>query len=101
MHQGEVSSAARVESAAKMTDRERRKRYLAVFLSAAVGAAVVWFVFHGVYENLSASESAVGYVDALTQAGIDFGYVVMVGGTCTLAAVAAWALYRYVRLLLG
>lgn len=98
MHDGEVSSVAGVESAASVMDRERRTRYLVIFLVAAPGAVVVWCVFHAMYENLSISESAVGYVDALTQAGIDFGYVVMVGGTLALAAIAAWALYRYIRL---
>ncbi|HEY1868834.1 MAG TPA: hypothetical protein VGG70_11110 [Candidatus Cybelea sp.] len=83
-----------------MMDRERRTRYLVIFLAAAPGAVIVYFVFHAVYENLSVSETAVGYVDALTQAGIDFGYVVMVGGTLALAAVAAWALYRYLRIVL-
>jgi len=88
-----------VESAASVMDRERRTRYLVIFLFAAPGAVVVWFAFHAMYENLSVSESAVGYVDALTQAGIDFGYVVMIGGTLALAATAVWALYRYIRLL--
>jgi hypothetical protein len=100
MHGGEVSSAARVESAASVMDRERRTRYLVIFLVAGPAAVVVWFVFHAVYENLTISEGAVGYVDGLTQAGIDLGYIVMVGGTLALAAVAAWALYRYIRLLL-
>lgn len=100
MHYDKVSSAGGVESAAYVMDRERRTRYLVIFFVAAPGAAVVWFVFHAVYENLTVSENAVGYVDALTQAGIDFGYVVMVGGTLALAATAAWALYRYIRLVL-
>jgi hypothetical protein len=81
-------------------DREQRTRYLVIFLVTAPGAVVVWFVFHGVYENLTVSERAVGYVDSLTQAGIDMGYFVMVGGTLALAAIAAWALYRYIRLVL-
>jgi hypothetical protein len=81
-------------------DRERRTRYLVIFLVTGPGAVIVWFVFHGVYESLTVSERAVGYVDSLTQAGIDLGYFVMVGGTLALAAIAVWALYRYVRLVL-
>ena len=80
-------------------DREGRTRYLVIFLTAAIAAAIVWFVFHAVYVNLTLSERAVGYVDSLTQAGIDLGYIVMIGGTLLLAVVAAWAFYRYVRLL--
>jgi len=100
LHRGEVSSAACVESAAIVMDRERRTRYLVIFLAAAPGAVICWFVFHAVYQNLTVSAAAVGYVDPLTQAGIYFGYVVMVGGTFALAVVAAWALYRYLRLIL-
>jgi hypothetical protein len=100
MHGGEVSSVPGVESAANVMDRERRTRYLVIFLAAAPGAVICWFVFHAVYADLTVSAAAVGYVDALTQAGITFGYVVMVGGTIALAAVAAWALYRYIRLIL-
>lgn len=100
VHRDKVSSAPRVESAASVMDSERRSRYLIIFLVTAPGAAIVWFVFHAVYVNLTISEGAVGYVDALTQAGIDFGYIVMVGGTLALGAVAAWALYRYIRLVL-
>jgi len=81
-------------------DREQRTRYLVIFLVTAPGAVIVWFVFHGVYESLTVSERAVGYVDSLTQAGIDLGYFVMVGGTLTLAVIAAWAFYRYIRLVL-
>ena len=53
-----------------------------------------------VYENLSASEEAVGYVDPVTQIGIDLGYVVMVGGTLVLAAIAVWSAVAYIRLVL-
>jgi hypothetical protein len=100
MHGGEVSSAPRVESAANVMDGERRTRYLVIFLAAAPGAVICWFVFHAVYADLTVSAAAVGYVDALTQAGITFGYVVMIGGTIALAAVAVWALYRYIRVIL-
>jgi hypothetical protein len=81
-------------------DREHRNRYLGVALVAAAAAAVVWFVFRGVYENLSISESAVGYVDPLTQGGIYLGYVVMLGGAIALAAIAIWAAIVYLRLTL-
>jgi hypothetical protein len=83
-----------------MDRREDRNRYLIVFLVTAPSAAIVWLVFHGVYESLSASVKAVGYVDASTQIGIDLGYFVMIGGTVVLAAVAAWSAIAYVRLLL-
>ena len=36
------------------------------------------------------SVKAVGYVDPLTQTGIFLGYVVMIGGTLVLGAIAAW-----------
>ena len=80
--------------------REERNRYLAILLFAAPGAAIVWYVFHAVYVDLSASEKAVGYVDSMTQAGIDFGYVAMIGGTLLLAAIAAWAAFQLLRLLI-
>jgi hypothetical protein len=79
---------------------DERTRHLTIFLLASPGAAIVWFVFHAVYENLSAVEKAVGYVDSLTQIGIDLGYVAMVGGTLVLAAIAVWSGLAYVRLLL-
>lgn len=82
-----------------MDRRGERNRRLITAALAGGGAVVVWYVFHGVYESLSASETAVGYVDGMTQAGIDFGYAVMVGGTLVLAAIAVWSLYHYVRLL--
>jgi hypothetical protein len=79
--------------------RDERNRYLTTFALSAPAAAIVWYVFHGVYENLSETERAVGYVDPLTQTGIYLGYVVMVGGTLVLAAIALWALVRWLRLL--
>jgi hypothetical protein len=66
----------------------------------APGAAIVWFVFHGVYETLSISEKAIGYVDPMTQMGITLGYFVMIGGTVILAAVAAWSAIQVLRLLI-
>ncbi len=83
-----------------MRGGDERNRYLTIFAFAALGAAIVWYVFHAVYENLSASEKAVGYVDSLTQMGIDLGYVVMVGGTLLLASIAVWSAVAYVRLIL-
>lgn len=94
-----VSSADGGE-AAGVNRGEERNRYLTIFLFAAPGAAIVWYVFHGVYENLSASEKALGYVDSMTQVGIDLGYVVMVGGSLVLALVALWSAAAYVRLVL-
>jgi hypothetical protein len=79
--------------------REERNRYLTIFLLTAPGAAVVWYVFHAVYENLSATEKAIGYVDPLTQIGISLGYVAMIGGTLVLAAIAGWSAIAYLRLL--
>jgi hypothetical protein len=80
-----------------VSPREERNRYLTIFLLSAPAAAIVWFVFHGVYENLSAAERAVGYVDSTTQIGIDLGYATMVGGTLILAAIALWSGVGYVR----
>lgn len=81
-----------------MNPRDERNRYLTTFALSAPAAAIVWYVFHGVYENLSETERAVGYVDPLTQTGIYLGYVVMVGGTLVLAGIALWALVRLLRL---
>ena len=75
-------------------------RYLVIFALTAPGAAVVWFVFHAVYFNLSESVRVVGYVDPMTQTGIDLGYIVMVGGTFLLAVLAAWSGFKLVALLL-
>lgn len=84
-----------------VNSNDGRNRYLVVAVLAAAGAALVWYIFHGVYQNLTISENAVGYVDPMTQGGIYFGYAIMVGGTLTLAAIAVWSAYRYVRLLMG
>lgn len=83
-----------------MQGREERRRYLTIFLFAASGAAIVWYVFHTVYDNLNATEKAVGYVDSVTQTGIDLGYVAMVGGTLVLAGIALWSGAAYLRLIL-
>jgi hypothetical protein len=84
-----------------VNSRDERNRRLAIALLSAAGAAVVWYVFHGVYSNLTFSANAVGYVEPMTQAGIDFGYAVMIGGTLILAAIAAWSAFQYLRLLIG
>ncbi|HXO17384.1 MAG TPA: hypothetical protein VN909_04365 [Candidatus Dormibacteraeota bacterium] len=84
-----------------MNRRDDRNRRLAIALLAAGGAAIVWYVFHGVYTSLTVSANAVGYVDPMTQAGIDFGYAVMIGGTLSLAAIAVWSAIQYFRLLIG
>jgi hypothetical protein len=83
-----------------MTDRDELRRHLTIFAVTAPGAAVVWWIFHGVYENLTISAKAVGYVDPMTQAGIDFGYLVMIVGTVLLAIVAVRSAFICVRLLL-
>ena len=80
--------------------RDQRQRYLAIVLVTAPSALLVWYVFHGVYTNLSESVKAVGYVDPSTQIGIDLGYAVMVGGTLALAVTALWCGWRYLRLLI-
>lgn len=82
-----------------MNPGDERNRYLTIFLLAAPSAALVWYVFHAVYANLTASEKAVGYVDSLTEIGISLGYVVMVGGTLVLGGIALWAAVAYLRLL--
>ena len=83
-----------------MNHREERTRHLVIFSVAAPSAAIVWFVFHSVYESLTASVKAVGYVDSMTQTGIDLGYVAMIGGTLVLAVIAAWSGIAYLRLIL-
>ena len=67
------------------------QRYAIIFALAAPASVVTWLVFHGVFVNLSASEKAMGYVDPLTQMGIDLGYVAMVGGTLIFATIALYA----------
>jgi hypothetical protein len=82
-----------------MDFRDQRARHLAIFLVTAPAAAIVWFVFHAVYVDLTASVKAVGYVDASTQIGITLGYFVMVAGTLALACTAVWSAIAYLRLL--
>jgi hypothetical protein len=82
-----------------MTDRDELRRHLTIFAVTAPSAAIVWWIFHAVYENLTVSAKAVGYVDSTTQAGIDFGYLVMIVGTVVLALVALRSAFICVRLL--
>lgn len=83
-----------------MDDRSERNRYLIILALSAPGAVIVWFIFHGVYFDLSEAAKAVGYVDPTTQAGILLGYAAMVGGTVALALTAAWSGFQLVRVLL-
>jgi hypothetical protein len=80
--------------------RQQRNRYLTIFCLSAPAAAIVWFVFRGVDQDLTRAVRAVGYVDSMTQMGIALGYVAMVGGTLIFASIAAWSLFAYLRLLL-
>jgi hypothetical protein len=77
-----------------MKEREQRGRYLLAFACSAIGALVVWFVFHGVYAGLTQAAATVGYVDSGAQMGIAFSYLMMVGGTFVLAMVALWSAYK-------
>ena len=83
-----------------MKRREDLSYYLTMFVLTAPGAAIVWFVFHAVYENLQVTQKAVGYVDPMMESGILLGYCAMVGGTAALACVAVWAAIHSLRLLL-
>lgn len=83
-----------------MKNREEAGHYLTIFIFTAPSAVVVWLVFHAVYVNLTQDAAVVGYVEAGTQMGIFFGYIVMVGGTAVLGGIAAWAAFRLVRTLL-
>lgn len=83
-----------------MKRRPELDRYLTILALSAPAAAIVWYVFHAVYENLTETEKAVGYVDPLTQTGIYLGYVAMVGGTLVLGCIAAWSALQCLRLLL-
>jgi hypothetical protein len=75
------------------------QHYLTMLILTAPAAAIVWFVFHGVYETLSISVKAVGYVYPMTQMGITLGYCVMIGGTVVLGGIAAWSAFQLLRLL--
>lgn len=75
-------------------DNHEWVRYVTIFALSTPAAVAVWFVFHGVFESLSATERVTGYVDSLTQMGIYLGYVCMFGGTLGFGALAAWAAVR-------
>jgi hypothetical protein len=75
-------------------DNHELVRYLTIFALSAPTAIAVWFIFHGVFENLSETERVTGYVDSLTQTGIYLGYVGMFGGTLVFAGLALWAAAR-------
>jgi hypothetical protein len=81
--------------------KELLQHYLTMLALSAPAAAIVWFVFHGVYENLSISEKAIGYVDPVTQTGITLGYFAMIGGTVIFGAIAAWSAIRLLMLLIA
>jgi hypothetical protein len=74
--------------------------YSIMLVLSASGAAVVWTVFRGVYQDLSVAEKAVGYVDPMTATGTTLGYYVMLGGSLALATVAVWSAFQILRLLL-
>jgi hypothetical protein len=81
--------------------KELLQYYLTMLALTAPGAAIVWFVFRGVYESLSISEKAIGYVDPMTQMGITLGYWAMIGGTVILAGIAGWSAIQLFRLLIA
>ncbi|MBV8149753.1 MAG: hypothetical protein JO092_11715 [Candidatus Eremiobacteraeota bacterium] len=81
-----------------MRDRAQAGRYLLAFACSAVGALLVWLLFHGVYASLTQAAAAVGYVDSGAQIGIALSYLLMVGGTSALGIVALWAAYKLVTL---
>jgi hypothetical protein len=82
-----------------MNRRDELRRNGAVAALSMLGALVLWLIFHSVYENLSASERAVGYVDPTTQSGIYFGYFAMLAGIAALAATGIWSAVKCVLLL--
>jgi hypothetical protein len=83
-----------------MNAREELNRQLVIFAITAPGAAIVWWIFHGVYVDLSESAKAVGEVDPMTQAGIYVGYGAMIVGTLLLALQAVRSGIACIRLLL-
>ena len=68
-------------------------RYLTIFALSAPAAVAMWLIFHGVFANLTQTESAMGYVDSTTQMGIDW---VRCNGrrNAVFAAIAAWAAFK-------
>lgn len=75
-------------------DNRELVRYVTICALSAPAAVAVWFVFHGVFETLTATERATGYIDSITQMGIYLGYAGMVGGTLVFAGLATWAAAR-------
>jgi hypothetical protein len=75
-------------------DNSELVRYLTIFALSSPAAIAVWFVFHGVFVNLSETERVTGYVDSVTQMGIYLGYAGMFGGTLVFAGLALWAAAR-------
>jgi len=84
----------------RLNRREELNRHLVILALTAPGAAIVWWIFHGVYVSLSISAAAVGEVDPMTQAGIYFGYGVMILGTLALAVLAVRSGIACIRILL-
>jgi hypothetical protein len=84
-----------------MNRRSEIKRNQTILLLCAPAAVAVWYVFHGVYADLSQTERAAGYVDPATQMGIELGYAAMIAGTLIFAGLAALAAFRLLVLWLG
>lgn len=63
----------------------------------ATSALFVWYIFHNVYTDLSRTETAIGYVDPMTQMGITLGYFTMIGGSAILGIIALWSAIQIVR----
>ena len=57
----------------------------------------MWYIFHNVYTDLSRTETAIGYVDPMTQMGITLGYFTMIGGSAILGIIALWSAIQIVR----
>lgn len=74
------------------------QRYVVIFALTAPASVATWLVFHSVFVNLSRTEAVVGYVDPVTQMGIDLGYLAMIAGTAVFGAIALWAAVQALRL---
>ncbi len=74
-----------------MDRRTEINRHLIVGAICALVAVAIWLVFHAVFENLSETAKAVGYVDSGTAMGIALGYVAMGGGTLVFGGIAFWS----------
>lgn len=83
-----------------MNRRDELRRHAAIAAFALSTAAIIAFIFKGVYENLTATTQAVGYVEPSTQSGIYFGYFVMLVGIVALGAIGLWSLLKCALLLL-